>query len=230
MSRQYVIGDIHGNYPALMQCFERSPFRPEHDRLIVLGDVCDGYPQVRECVDALISLPNCDFVIGNHDVWALEWARHGVMRDDWLKLGGEGTVRSYGSEGMPQVHINFLADSNSYILEDNRLFVHGGFKPRQPLEQQSLDTFTWDRDLFINAAHQHTVDRSYSFGPYTDIFIGHTTTQAFDSLEPLHVCNVWAIDTGAGWSGKLTIMDVESKAFWQSDLATELYPDEPGRR
>lgn len=230
MARQCVIGDIHGNYPALLQCLERSAFDRDQDRLIVLGDVCDGYPQVRECVEELIHLKHCDFILGNHDMWTLEWVRHGVMRDDWLKYGGEGAVRSYGKSGMPDEHVQFIADSNSYIIENNRLFVHGGFKPNLPIEQQSLDVLTWDRQLFLNAAHQHTVDRRHQFGPYDEIFIGHTTTQTMDSLEPLHVCNVWAIDTGAGWSGKLTLMDIETKEYWQSDLATQLYPDEPGRR
>ena len=32
------------------------------------------------------------------------------------------------------------------------------------------------------------------------------------------------IDTGAGWEGRLTIMDIETKQFWQSDLVTDLYP------
>lgn len=42
-------------------------------------------------------------------------------------------------------------------------------------------------------------------------------------------CNVWNIDTGAGWSGKLTIMDIDTKEYWQSDFVKELYPDEKGR-
>jgi len=32
------------------------------------------------------------------------------------------------------------------------------------------------------------------------------------------------LDTGAGGRGKLTIMDVETKKFWQSDLVSTLYP------
>ena len=43
--KTYAIGDIHGAYKALMQCFERSKFDYKKDRLIVMGDVCDGYPE-----------------------------------------------------------------------------------------------------------------------------------------------------------------------------------------
>lgn len=42
-------------------------------------------------------------------------------------------------------------------------------------------------------------------------------------------CNVWNLDTGSGFSGKLTIMDIDTKEFWQSDFVRELYPNENGR-
>jgi serine/threonine protein phosphatase 1 len=51
----------------------------------------------------------------------------------------------------------------------------------------------------------------------------------YHTLEPLHVCNVWDLDTGAGWSGKLTIMDIETKEYWQSVLTASLYGGTPGR-
>jgi serine/threonine protein phosphatase 1 len=40
--RTFAIGDIHGAYKAMMQCFERSGFDYKKDHLIVMGDVCDG--------------------------------------------------------------------------------------------------------------------------------------------------------------------------------------------
>jgi serine/threonine protein phosphatase 1 len=60
-------------------------------------------------------------------------------------------------------------------------------------------------------------------GQYRDIFLGHTPTKQYNSLLPVHFCNVWEIDTGAGWGGKLTIMEVDSKEFWQSDMISDLY-------
>ena len=46
---------------------------------------------------------------------------------------------------------------------------------------------------------------------------------------PMNRCNVWNLDTGAGYRGKLTIMDIDSKEYWQSDMAILLYPNESGR-
>lgn len=70
--KTYVIGDIHGAHNALMQCLGLAQFDYALDRLIVLGDVCDGYPDVRECIEELLKIKHCDFVIGNHDMWALD--------------------------------------------------------------------------------------------------------------------------------------------------------------
>ncbi|MFH1385027.1 MAG: metallophosphoesterase, partial [Candidatus Omnitrophota bacterium] len=65
--KTFAIGDIHGAYKALIQCFERSKFDYKKDRLIVMGDVCDGYPDVKQCIDELLKVTRCDLVIGNHD-------------------------------------------------------------------------------------------------------------------------------------------------------------------
>ena len=49
-------------------------------------------------------------------------------------------------------------------------------------------------------------------------------------MEPVRRLNIWNLDQGAGWNGKLTLMDAHTEEYWQSDLVGELYPDELGRR
>lgn len=81
--KTYAIGDIHGAYKALIQCFKRAKFDYKQDRLIVLGDVCDGYPDVKQCIDELLRIKHCDLVIGNHDMWSLDW----VLRGRSISMG-----------------------------------------------------------------------------------------------------------------------------------------------
>ena len=230
MKRTFVIGDIHGAHKALLQCLDRSRFDREHDRLIALGDVCDGWPQVRECFDELLQLKHLEYIIGNHDHWGLEWATLGVKPDIWTSQGGEATLASYGQAGMPAAHKELLNNAHWYLLEGDRLFVHGGINPTQPLEQQTKDIFLWDRNLLVLAQRFSITDPDFRFGNYSEIYVGHTTTQMFHLKEPSHFCNVWAMDTGAGWSGSLSIMDIATKQFWQSDPVLELYPGIRGRR
>lgn len=221
--RMYVIGDIHGAYKALLQCFERSQFDYKKDRLIVLGDVCDGYSEAKQCIDELLKIRHCDYIIGNHDLWALDWATRGIKEDIWLKQGGRETIASYGGQEMPQAHVDFLKNAHLWIELKGRLFVHGGFNPLAPIGEQRLEVLVWDRDLFYDARRKYLINPDFQYDGYTEIFIGHTTTQTFGSLEPLKLCNVWNLDTGAGWSGKLTIMDVNTHQYWQSDLTPGLY-------
>ena len=46
---------------------------------------------------------------------------------------------------------------------------------------------------------------------------------------PVNKACIWNVDTGAAFKGPLTIMDIDTKEYWQSDLLPELYPLEKGR-
>jgi serine/threonine protein phosphatase 1 len=64
---------------------------------------------------------------------------------------------------------------------------------------------------------------------FDEIYIGHTPTLNYDMDIPMHACNVWNIDTGAAFSGRLTGMNIETKQYWQTDIVQQLYPGEKGR-
>jgi serine/threonine protein phosphatase 1 len=64
---------------------------------------------------------------------------------------------------------------------------------------------------------------------YNEIFIGHTPTINFKCDTPIHAVNVWNIDTGAAFTGKLSGINVNTKEVFQSDNLHSLYPNEKGR-
>ena len=66
-------------------------------------------------------------------------------------------------------------------------------------------------------------------GIYNEIYIGHTPVTKIGETTPVNKATVWNIDTGAAFTGRLTIMDADSKEYWQSDPLPQLYPDENGR-
>ena len=107
--KTYVIGDIHGAYKAMMQCFERSGFNSGIDRLICLGDVCDRGPEVSRVFDELLNIDRLVYILGNHDYWAKEWFTTGKIPDLWYYQGGRTTVQSY-PRGMPQSHQDLICD------------------------------------------------------------------------------------------------------------------------
>jgi serine/threonine protein phosphatase 1 len=64
---------------------------------------------------------------------------------------------------------------------------------------------------------------------YHEVYIGHTPVTKIGQTVPVNKACVWNIDTGAAFKGVLTIMDVDTKEFWQSDPLPKIYPTEKGR-
>jgi serine/threonine protein phosphatase 1 len=225
MVRTFVMGDIHGACRALCQCLQRSGFDYEHDRLICLGDVADGWPETKQAVDELLKIKDQIYLLGNHDFWTLNWMREKIADDIWLSQGGLATIQSYGQE-VPSTHIQFFEKAKPYWQEGNRLFVHAGIDVRYPLERQTLQVMLWDRELARNAMARHLKSPHTNLTTYDEIFIGHTPI----STPPQRMCEVWFMDTGAGWSGMLSMMDIENKEVFMSDPVPELYPGIEGRK
>lgn len=235
--RRFVIGDIHGNYRALKQVLERSEFDYEEDLLVSLGDVADGWSQTRQCVDELLKIKNLKAVRGNHDKWTLTWINTGIIERMWYNQGGAATVDSYNKSwhSLPNIHKEFFRNQIPYcVLDANtdkpKLFVHGGFTHRLPIALQSEDDLMWDRDFYYIVRTAIDEKCGVKKGDYTEVYIGHTSVQyEFKTTDPVIYDGVHLLDTGAGWDGKLTLMDIDTKEYWQSDLAKELYPEDKGR-
>lgn len=244
MSRTLVIGDIHGGLKAVLQVFERAEVTSK-DTLIFLGDFVDGWSQSPETLDFLIDLSNkqnCFFIKGNHDELLLDWLenRHENLNEEmWFKHGGKATVDAYlnVSDTMKQQHIRFLKSLRNYYLdEQNRLFVHAGFTNVNGVKLEFFPKlFYWDRTLWeVALCLDESIDKNSELYPkrlkiYSEIYIGHSPISKTEKVEPLFKNSIWNLDTGAAFKGALTIMDIDSKEFWQSDVLPKLYPNELGR-
>ena len=244
MSRTLVIGDIHGGLKAVVQVLERAKITP-NDTLIFLGDYVDGWSQSPEVLEFLIDLSqkqNCIFIRGNHDELLLDWLQdnHEHLNEEmWFKHGGKATVDAYlnVSNEVKQTHIQFLKSLQNYHLdEQNRLFVHAGFTNLHGVAYEYFPKLLyWDRTLWeVALCLDETMDENSKWFPkrlkiYSEIYIGHTPISKKEKVVPLFKNSVWNLDTGAAFKGALTIMDIDTKEYWQSDCLSELYPNEIGR-
>ena len=228
MSR-FAIGDIHGNYKALLQCLVRSDFDMTKDLLIGLGDYCDGYPETAEVLYLLNSIPNKVLVLGNHDEFVIKFLKTGATPNIWTQQGGLATIKSIQG-GNLKVFDKLLALCVPYYLtEDNKLFVHGGLDPNSRVEQVPTEILTWDRRLFTFAFDKVKEGRTFKIPKYyEEVYVGHTDTYMYTKDFPFMGLGVINLDQGAGYKGKLTIMNIDTKEFWQSDNGDKLYPDERG--
>jgi serine/threonine protein phosphatase 1 len=152
---------------------------------------------------------------------------------------------------IPEAHQTFFRNQALYYIDDqNRCFVHGGFNRHNDFKGQGKHVYCWDRDLWMSAMSFSAIDKKYGFrmkDKFIEVFIGHTATTNWETNEtktdagivlpagnpidyPIKAANIWNMDTGAGWDGRLTIMDVDTKEYFQSDLVEQLYKGEKGRK
>ena len=222
--RTFVVGDIHGAYRALTQVLKRADFDYEKDTLISLGDIADGWTEVVECFEELFKIKNLKYIRSNHDQWLKDWLVKGFQPDVWTMQGGRNTQLSYLKHPeLKDKHMDFLKKSKFYFLdEQNRLFVHAGIDPELSLENQDPMYMMWDRTFWEERGKYKKIK------PYKEIYVGHTSIYRH-SKEPVMYENIIFMDTGAGWEGVLSLMDIDSKKFYQSDIVSELYPEVKGR-
>lgn len=240
-ARTLVIGDIHGALLALEDVLEQvNP--TTNDTLIFLGDYVDGWSDSLKIIDYLIGLSEkkrCIFIRGNHDELFLNYLKTNTYSDEWLKHGGQSTLDAYQNISPTQLnnHILFLENLKDYHLdEDNRLYIHAGFTNPKGIDFEYFSKlFYWDRSLWeLAVALDKSLTPEHIYYPerlkkYKEIYIGHTPTTRLNEIRPMQRANVVNVDTGAAFRGSLSVIDADSKAFWQSKPAYTYYPNEKGR-
>jgi serine/threonine protein phosphatase 1 len=239
--REFVIGDIHGGLRALEDVI--SQVSPEaSDHFIFLGDYVDGWSQASETVEYLIEFAGNNralFLRGNHDDLLLSWLKDGLENPLWLNSGGAISKKSYEGIGMKTRtrHIEFLDQLKDYHLdEQSRLFLHAGFTNLRGVQHEYFSkNFYWDRTLWETALsldpRLSPTDAHYPsrLRHYAEIFIGHTPVTRIGKELPHCAANVWNLDTGAAFKGRLSVMETRTKSVWQSKPLPEYYPKELGR-
>lgn len=239
--RVIAIGDIHGGLKALVQVLNKVAVK-DKDTLIFMGDYVDGWSEAAQVIQFLRELSekiNSIFIKGNHDVWCENWLKTGTVNPVWYMHGGKETMDSYEefSSTEKKEHLNFFEAMPLYHLDtENRLFLHAGFTSQHGVSREVVqENFYYDRTLWEMALVMDTsITKDSLVFPkrlkhYKEIYIGHTPTTNFNEDVPMNRQNIWNIDTGAAFKGKITAMDINTKKFVQSDPLPSLYPDEKGR-
>jgi serine/threonine protein phosphatase 1 len=238
----FAIGDIHGGLKALLQVLNQLEIK-EEDTIIFMGDYVDGWSESAQVVDFLIDLSekiNCIFIKGNHDVWCQNWLKDAMdVNASWFMHGGKETMESYEgfSDEKKQQHLHFFDNLPLYHLDhENRLFLHAGFTSLHGVKYERFqELFYLDRSLWeMLLVMDKSIEEDSMFYPkrlqhYKEIYIGHTPTTNYNESSPINIANVWNIDTGAAFKGKITGINIDTKAFFQSDDLPGLYPNEKGR-
>ncbi len=163
--------------------------------------------------------------------WWMNHIENGWAEKLWLMQGGENTKKSYESHGfkyksIPKTHVDFFNKGIYYYELDGMLFVHGGFDyPKKMPKDETIENLTWDRELLWKSKCGLKIEG------WKKIFIGHTSTESDGRAEPQIIDmhdgkfpKVLQVDCGAGWRGKLCLMNIDTEKYFLSDYALKLNP------
>ncbi len=208
--KNLIIGDIHGRYKGVSALLEKATDYENDDmRLIFTGDYIDYFPHTNhsskntlELMLAIKEVHSCEFLLGNHDLWMLEWIEQGnvVPIPFWWGQGGRETLESYEiteplvynavKSLMPKEHAEFLQSLKPYYYNNGIVVLHGGFDRKSDMVKAKLNApledfghydvpsfrvwnILWDRDFW-------RVDSPKLLNEYKEIFgdrlfiCGHT--------------------------------------------------------
>lgn len=235
--KTFVMGDSHGAHKAVQQALKEAQYDPTRDKLIVLGDTQDGWSQAPELTEMYMKLETiCEdrfiYILGNHDAAFIEWYDGGCRKHIMYGHGAAVTTHIYLklNEDWIGSHAEwYRRQRHCYLDDQNRFFVHAGwdagFTFDNPVQYETQE-YLWNRSFWDGMFK----GRNYA-KDINEVYIGHSPTVRYKPFEdkPMNRRNVWNLDTGAAFTGRVTVMDIDTKEFWQSDKCKDLYPLERGR-
>jgi len=203
------IGDIHGRLRRLQKLLELICPAAD-DTLVFLGDYIDRGPDSFAVVETIIGLknklPNTITLRGNHEAFiiaALEGNLSAQARNLWCAYnGGDMTLASYRLAGeYMSAHGDFYTGLRCFWETEAYFFCHAGIICGTALSEQKPDDLVDSR------------------GPYPTPHdnLGKTVVHGHTVVDrPLIWPNRINIDTGAGYGGPLTAIELPGHRLWQA--------------
>lgn len=230
----YVSSDLHGypleKYKALL---DKAGFG-EEDFLFILGDVIDRGEEGAEILEWLLTRPNVQLILGNHEAMLLacrflfdEITEESLSNIDGNKLHALSTWQRNGAEptikGLRRLLPETREDILSYLSEAplyeavsaggrDYLLVHGGlfgYEEGKPISEYAPHDLLWTRPA---------IDTEYSDRFIT--VIGHTPTHFYGSRHKgkLLRTKTWInIDTGAASGGSPMLLRLDDLAEFYAE-------------
>jgi serine/threonine protein phosphatase 1 len=192
--RIYAIGDVHGCHDLLERLLDRigehserlSPDKTVY--LVFLGDMVDRGTESARVLDIVHGLASRSehvvTLLGNHEDMMLQaLAGEPDALRDWMRIGGDDTVRSFGLEPfrhgdaaaylrqlrgtIPRAWVDWLRRCPLTVQSGEYFFCHAGVRPGVPLRRQKRTDLLWIREEFLDndsdhgatIVHGHTVER-----------------------------------------------------------------------
>ncbi|WP_194205666.1 metallophosphoesterase [Superficieibacter sp. 1612_C1] len=202
----WVVGDLHGCYSLLQSKLAAVNFNKDEDLLISVGDLADRGKENVACL-SLISEPWFRVIRGNHEEMMLDALVNHRDAGLWRMNGGEwfftldDADKTRVQRLLPQVAALPLIIEVEMPL-GRYVICHADYPAEHYQRDQPVDEerVVWSRERIAASQRGH---RKAISGADAFVF-GHTPVAV-----PLHFTNQFYIDTGAVFSGTLTLMPIQ---------------------
>jgi len=206
--RDYVFGDVHGEFNLLRQALSELNFDANKDRLIATGDLIDRGSSSEEALDWLYQ-PWFYSVLGNHEYMLLESERDTNMLMWWTSLNGGGWWLHQGREKRQEFVsvVKQLPIALEIATAEGPVGLVHADLPLDVPWNTFLDQLQRGNKEYRDCALWSRVRMQRMATAPVDgvlrVFCGHTPVQ-----DTLIMDNVYFIDTGACYGRALTVMNI----------------------
>lgn len=208
--RDFVVGDIHGEFFLLERKLRELGFDKKRDRLFSVGDNIDRGPRSDEAVDYLMKEPWFFSVKGNHEQMLIDSVKG--LKNAQGNHFCNGGAWFYGISSIEQQCIASLFDDLPIAIEvetDKGLvgIIHAEvpwddwavFKELYPQRQETFDAIALWKRTRIDYKKEHFVEN------ISAVYSGHSYVENYTVLG-----NVHCLDTGACFEdGYMTIVQIQ---------------------
>jgi serine/threonine protein phosphatase 1 len=156
-SKQYVIGDVHGCLLTLESLLFKKCKIKKDDEIYFLGDYIDRGKRIKQTLDFLISLKEqkykVHFLLGNHEDAFLSALNDYNYFENWKKIGGADTLKSFKINYPPEIptkYLDFFASCKPFFLLDKFVLTHGGLNTKIDDPFSDYYSMLWTRAEKIN--------------------------------------------------------------------------------
>lgn len=215
--RDFVVGDIHGQFSTLETLLKQVKFQAAQDRVFSVGDMIDRGPESWRVVEFL-NYPWFHAILGNHEQMLLDAAENPSIGKNWMNYnGGEWwqAVPPHLHERIRRI-IGKLPLAMEVQTRSGRIgIVHADipngmdwktFVSHLGHDEEVREQALWSRTRFKQL---QMVGRTQPIAGIDMVVFGHTPTS-----RPLQQSNICYIDTGATYTndrslGRLTLLEIQ---------------------
>lgn len=205
--KDFVVGDIHGEFKKLKTILDQIGFDFKKDRLFSVGDLCDRGPHSEDILDWM------DYswfipVMGNHEVMILNHF-YGYLDEDYMRKLKADWFLSLKKEQKEKVvhYFNNLPVAIELLHKNKKYGIVHAMCPLNSWDSFKKSLYSTEkRDIANEAMWSFLGEKKIKAVSDVDfIFVGHNTVPDVYLSE-----NTYLLDTGSGYkTGRLSILAID---------------------